>query len=227
MQIFELAPVTLHQELNPKLWSGNRLHKDVTRALMRIAGEFYQFLNVEAELEDVLITGSQVNYNYGPNSDLDLHLVIDFRSVNCEGGARELFDTKRSLWHQEHEITIHGIDVECYVEDIEDTTVSASYSLLRGEWLEEPQPVTQVANTSRVKKIADHWQARIERAIATGSLAKCRQVRRQLKQFRQRSLDQEGEFGAGNLAFKTLRNGEIIARLMAAIRHYDDQRLSI
>ena len=90
MQMFEFQqPIEIHGQLNPKLWRGTRLRKDVYRALMRIAGEFYKSLNVQANVQDILITGSQVNYNYGPNSDLDLHLVIDFADVDCEGGARE------------------------------------------------------------------------------------------------------------------------------------------
>lgn len=227
MQIFEFQPVSIHRELNPKLWENERLRKDVNRALMRIAGEFYKFLNVDAELEDILITGSQVNYNYGPKSDLDLHLVIDFTSVDCEGGARELFDTKRALWHQEHDITIHSIDVECYVEDIDDTTVSATYSLLRSKWLEKPEPVSIDYDINLVRKIVQKWEDRIDRAIESGSLAKCRNTRAQLKAYRVKSLAQDGEFGPGNMAFKTLRNTEYISRLMSAIRALDDRRLSI
>jgi hypothetical protein len=228
MKIFEFqSPVSIHRELNPTLWDNETLRKDVNRALMRIAGEFYKFLNVDAELEDILITGSQVNYNYGPKSDLDLHLVIDFRSVDCEGGARELFDTKRALWHQEHDITIHGIDVECYVEDINDTTVSATYSLMRGKWLEKPEPVSVDYDINTVRKIVQKWEEKINKAIDSGSLAKCRNTRAQLKLFRVKSLAQDGEYGPGNMAFKTLRNTEYISKLMAAIRALNDQRLSI
>jgi|APCry1669189665_1035243.scaffolds.fasta_scaffold02117_8 hypothetical protein len=228
MNIFEFQqPVAVHSRLNPKLWKGNRLHKDVYKALMRIAGEFYKSLNVPAKLVDILITGSQVNYNYSPDSDLDLHLVIDFKDVDCDGGARELFNTKRAIWHQDHEITIHGIDVECYVEDVSDKTVSASYSLLHNRWKEEPPEPEQDFDEDLIKSMADHWQSKIDQAIETGSLSKCRKTRMDLKKFRVKSLAKGGEYDEGNLAFKALRNSGYIDKLMSAIRHYDDKRLSI
>jgi hypothetical protein len=228
MNIFEFQPpVAVHNRLNPSLWIKNRLRKDVYTALMRIAGEFYKSLNINARPVDILITGSQVNYNYGPDSDLDLHLVIDFKQVDCDGGARELFDTKRSIWHQDHEITIHDIDVECYVEDINDKTVSASYSLLHNRWLKEPPAPETDFDEDLIKTFTKHWEDKIEQAIETGSLSKCRKARMDLKKFRVRSLAKGGEYDEGNLAFKALRNSGYIEKLMSAIRHYDDKRLSI
>ena len=228
MQMFEFQqPIEIHGQLNPKLWRGTRLRKDVYRALMRIAGEFYKSLNVEANVQDILITGSQVNYNYGPNSDLDLHLVIDFADVDCEGGARELFDAKRQLWHQNHDITIHDIDVECYVEDVNDSTVSSTYSLLHDRWIDQPDPPETSFNEEEIEALTRHWEAKIEAAVDSGSWAKCRKVRAQLKNFRVRSLAKGGEYSSGNLAFKALRNNGDIEKLMIAIRHYNDRKLSI
>jgi hypothetical protein len=228
MNIFEFqSPIEIHNRLNPKLWINKRLRKDVYRALMRIAGEFYQSLGVQAEVRDILITGSQVNYNYGPNSDLDLHLVIDFSQVNCEGGVRELFDTKRHVWHQEHDITIHGIDVECYVENVGDKTVSSTYSLLHDRWVDQPTPPQLEVDEDEVEALTKHWGAKIDAAIESGSLAQCRKVRERLRQFRKLSLAKSGEYGAGNLAFKALRNSDYIDKLMSATRHYKDRKLSI
>lgn len=228
MNIFEFQPpIQVHSKLNPKLWMKTRLRKDVYKALMRIAGEFYKSLGVTANVRDILITGSQVNYNYGPNSDLDLHLVIDFREVNCEGGARELFDTKRAIWHQNHDITIHGIDVECYVEDVGDKTVSSTYSLLHDRWIDQPDPPQLEIDEDEVATLTQHWEARIDAAVESGSMAQCRKTRERLRQFRQASLDKGGEYASGNLAFKALRNSGHIDKLMAAMRHYKDRKLSI
>lgn len=228
MQIFEFQPpIEVHSKLNPKLWRGTRLRKDVYRALMRIAGEFYKSLNVQADVKDILITGSQVNYNYGPNSDLDLHLVIDFADVDCEGGARELFDAKRQLWHQNHDITIHDIDVECYVEDVSDQTVSSTYSLLHDRWIDQPDAPDTDFDEEEIEVLTQHWEAKIASAVESGSFSKCQKTRSQLKSFRQRSLDRGGEYSSGNLAFKALRNNGDIEKLMTAMRYYRDQKLSI
>ena len=118
MNIFEfVAPIETHQELNPKIWLGEHLRPDVHETLLKISTEFFDFLNMPVEVEDIIISGSQANYNYSPYSDLDLHFVVDYGQVKCEMEADELFDTKRKLWKEQHNIKIHGIPVELYVED--------------------------------------------------------------------------------------------------------------
>jgi hypothetical protein len=79
-----VPPIDLHQELNPKLWNGERLHPDVQLALLRIAREFYGFLEVDAPVLDIVISGSQANYNYTEKSDIDLHLIVDMSSIQCD-----------------------------------------------------------------------------------------------------------------------------------------------
>lgn len=65
MSMFEFTdPIEVHDTLNPNLWDGDHLRKDVHVALLRIAKEFYDFLNVDVRVDDVIVSGSQANYNY-------------------------------------------------------------------------------------------------------------------------------------------------------------------
>ena len=97
------SPVSPHLELNPHLWEGNVLRNEVRLSLMKIALEFYHFLNVDTKIVDVVITGSQANYNYSETSDLDLHLIVSYDQIQCQYPVDELFDTKRKLWKEHHD----------------------------------------------------------------------------------------------------------------------------
>jgi hypothetical protein len=68
-------------------------------------------------VEDITITGGQVSYYYTDKSDLDLHLIVDMNNTTCDREAAELFDTKRLLYAEEHNIEVYGIPVGLYVED--------------------------------------------------------------------------------------------------------------
>ena len=228
MYIFEFnSPIEIHNELNPVLWEDGKIRREIQVKLLQIAKEFYDFLEVSARLDDVLITGSQANYNYTTQSDIDLHLIMDFTQVDCEGEVRELFDTKRKLWKKDHDINIKGIPVECYVEDLNDPAVTASYSLLKETWIKQPKKITGGYDKDKVFDLATMWSKVIDQAIQSNKLDTMQTVKNSLAVFRKRSLARDGEFGSGNLAFKALRNSDYISRLMTAINDKKDRQLSL
>lgn len=228
MYIFEFnSPIEIHNELNPVLWDDGKIRREIHVKLLQIAKEFYDFLEVSARLDDVLITGSQANYNYTEQSDIDLHLIVDFSQVDCQGEVRELFDTKRRLWKKNHDIEIKGIPVECYVEDLNDPAVTASYSLVRDTWIKQPKKITGKYDQERVFELATMWSKVIDQAIQSGKLSTMQTVKNSLAVFRKKSLARDGELGSGNLAFKALRNSDYINRLMTAINDEKDRQLSL
>lgn len=229
MSKIDTVPVIeLHAELNPKIWTPDGdIQPEVQVALLRIAREFYEFLAFPAPLKDVQITGSQANYTYSQYSDIDLHLIVPFDSVECDQPVEDLFDTKRKLWKERHNITIHGIPVEVYVEDRAKPAVSSNYSLLDNKWLTKPKKMQAHWDEDAVSRETLIWLEHIKDAMATGDLDKLEQVKGHLSQYRQKGLDQDGELGAQNLAFKNLRNLGAISLLMQAIVKLKDQSLSI
>jgi len=228
MYIFEYnPPIEIHNELNPVLWDDGQIRREIHVKLLQIAKEFYEFLGVSTPIEDVLITGSQANYNYTDQSDVDLHLVVDFNNVNCEGEVRELFDSKRKLWKLQHDIDIKNIPVECYVEDVNHPAVTASYSLVKDTWIKKPKEINVNYDKAAVEKIATTWDSIISHAVKSQDLAQCIRVRELLAKFRRASLDKTGEFGEGNLAFKMLRNSGNIKDLIDTIHNLKDRKLSL
>lgn len=228
MYIFEFnPPIEIHNELNPVLWDGEEIRREIQVKLLKIAKEFYDFLGVSAQIDDVLITGSQANYNYTSQSDIDLHLIVDFNNIQCDQEVRELFDAKRRLWKANHDITIKGIEVECYVEDTNEPAVTSSFSLIHQKWIKTPSKDIKDYDQARVEELATMWSKVIDQAVASADLDVIKAVKNSLAIFRRRSLAKEGEFGPGNLAFKALRNSEYISRLMTAYNDARDQELSL
>ena len=217
----------LQDQLNPKIWEHDTLRPDVRVALMKIALEFYKFLKVDARIVDVIISGSQANYNYTEHSDLDLHIIVDYSQVQCEYPVDELFDTKRLLWKEQHDISIHGIPVEMYVEDTANPAVSSVYSVIKDTWIKTPTREVKPVDNAKVEAATKKWARLIMITLHHNNLGVARKVKDMLKMYRQTGLSREGEFSVANLAYKTLRNEGYVHKLMDAIRHLQDASLSI
>jgi hypothetical protein len=220
-------PIDIHDSLNPDIWDGDNLRTDVRVALLKIAKEYYKFLDINVPVMDVIITGSQANYNYTKYSDLDLHLIVPYDKVRCDMAIDELFRTKRDLWRATREISIRGVDVELYAEDVDEPVTGSTYSVVRGEWLRKPVPIKANYNKNEVKRLVSIWENIIDKAIATDDLGTCESVKSLLKTFRQAGLDKSGEMNPANLTFKSLRNDGYVGKLIDAIRRLKDEQLSI
>jgi hypothetical protein len=230
MRLFDFAPpIELHKDLNPKLWAKDgHLLPEVNDALLKIAKVFYRFLETDATLIDITVTGSQSNYNYTDLSDLDLHLVIPYMDVSCANlSVDEYFDTKRQLWKARHNITIRGIPVELYAEDLDKPATSAVYSLVAKKWIKPPPAPTFDYDVDAVIAETEKWSGIIDSAVKSKSLDMMNHVKDMLARYRKEGLAKEGEFGIANLTFKALRNSNKIKLLMGTIHHLGDDDLSL
>ena len=222
-----IAGVETHEQLNPRVWANeDQIQPEVRLALLRIAREFYDFLEVPVPIIDVIVTGSQANYLYTLHSDLDLHVIVPYDQVECPGEVRELFDTKRKLWKQEHTIKIHGIPVEAYAEDAAHPVKGSSYSLVKDSWVNKPQKLMDEL-PGGIEQGTAAWTTVITQAIRSRDLALLIKAKHLLADYRRLGLAKDGELGLANVVFKTLRNSGVIATLHQAILHLEDQQLSV
>jgi len=214
-----------HTTLNQKLWNDYALRPEVRKGLLKIAKEFYKFLQVPVDVVDVIITGSQCSYTYTQYSDLDLHIIVDYKTVACDQPVEELFDTKRNLWKLRHNIEIHSIPVEAYVEDTAKPVNGSTYSILHNHWIKKPEH--RDFSDHGVERVAKAWQTLILQAIKDQDIDELQRLKELLKQYRQAGLDRNGELGRANLVYKTLRNSGLIASLMQHTLSAQDQDLSV
>ena len=222
--------VKFNSRLNPQLWTTDEhLRPEVRAQLLLIAEDFAQTLGLsDLQLKDITVSGSNAAYTYTPNSDLDLHLVVDLPEADASEVYRELFDAKKYQYNDTHAITIGGVPVELYVENANQKPVSQGiYSVLNNEWIDVPKRRRPAINDMSVKSKFEDLGHRIEAAIATKDFEKIDSMAKKIKQIRQAGLDQHGEFGPENLAFKVLRTQGLIKQLYDARNEARSEQLSL
>lgn len=226
MQIRELSidPNPHHHELNPVLWDDNHLRTEVRFKLIKIAKHFAEYLNVpRLHLKDVTLSGSSAGYNYSSYSDIDLHLV-----VSKTDGNDELFTAKKNLYNSEHNLAINDIPVELYVQPADQKHHSAGiYSVLDDQWLVEPVHEEPTINPNDIKAKARSYAGKINSAIRSNDLEKCRKAMDDLKRLRKAGLESNGEQSVENLAFKLLRARGQIDKLRKYITKLESAELSL
>ena len=219
--------VKFNDHLNPRLWTADEhLRPEVREQLLRIAEDFRESLGIsDLDLRDITISGSNAAYTYTPNSDIDLHLVVD---VPDDKVYRELFNAKKFQYNEQHDITIGGADVELYVQDDKEPHISQGvYSVLNNKWLSVPRRVKSVVDDTSTRNKFETVGHQIERAIRSGNIKRMSRLIDKIKKMRQTGLEAHGEFGPENLVFKMLRTQGKIKQLYDARTAAKDRELSL
>jgi hypothetical protein len=219
--------VKFNDQLNPVIWgSDERLLPQVREGLLAIAEDFKEFLGLDdLKVQDITISGSNAAYTYTPHSDVDLHLVVD---IPNDPVYRELFDAKKYQYNDQHNFKVGGYDVELYVQDADQPHYSQGiYSVLNNDWVSVPRRRKPKVNDISVKSKYEDLGQRIEAAIASGSLEQMDAMAGKIKNLRSAGLEQTGEFGPENLAFKILRNNGTLDQLRQARLAAKDSLMSL
>jgi hypothetical protein len=219
--------VKFHRRLNPRIWGRDEhLLPEVRDKLLAIAADFQEFLGVDdLTVRDITISGSNAAYSYTKNSDIDLHLVVE---MPADPVYQELFNAKKYQYNDEHNIKIGGADVELYVQPADQTHHSLGiYSVKNSDWISIPQRKRAQIDDACVRDKVSDLDARIHSAIQSKDLGRISTLWDKIKVMRQSGLEQQGEFGCENIAFKLLRNSGCIGALKDARTALQDLELSL
>jgi predicted nucleotidyltransferase len=221
--------IAFHDQLNPKLFHGQQLRPDVDEQLKIIAQDFLSELGIkDLDVKDITISGSNAAFSYTPNSDLDLHILVDLTQYSDDAVYQELFHAKKNLYNESHDITINGIPVELYVQDASEPVVSlGEYSILKNKWIRVPSKRRSNLDQTATKQKYEKLTKVAEYALHSKDLSKVKNVLDTIKRYRQAGLDVGGEFGPENLAYKMLRSQGVITKLYDLRDKLHSQRLSI
>jgi GNAT superfamily N-acetyltransferase len=230
LESFNLSDaVSFHKELNPRLWEDEKLDSEVRDQLLLIAEDFVEYLGINnLNVQDVTISGSNAAYSYTPHSDIDLHILVDFNDLPNNEVYQELFTAKKTLYNDAHDITVHGIPVELYVQDTNNPVQSlGEYSIVHDKWIRIPKRrkanFDQTATKLKYEKLGDL----IELALKTKNIKKVNDTIALVRRYRKSGLDKTGEFGPENLAFKAVRKQGLIKQLYDLKSQLHGERLSI
>ena len=227
---FKMADaIAFHDQLNPKLFHGQHLRPDVDEQLKVIAQDFLSELGVkDLDVKDITISGSNAAFSYTPNSDLDLHILVDLTQYSDDAVYQELFHAKKNLYNESHDITINGIPVELYMQDASEPVISlGEYSILKNKWIRVPSKRRSNLDQTATKQKYEKLTKVAEYALQSKDLSKVKNVLDTIKRYRQAGLDVGGEFGPENLAYKVLRSQGVITKLYDLRDKLHSQRLSI
>lgn len=230
-----LKSFEIQNELNPKFWINNKLNSRIRLKLLDLADEFIDTLAVDwVKPEDIVLTGSIANYNWSKYSDVDVHILIDYKKVwKKTEFVQDYFDSKKELWSQEHgELKIYGFPVEMYVEDTNaDNPSSGVYSLNENKWIKEPNDFQDAElNENYIKRISakimtaiDNIEDKIKEEKDNHKLEtsseKLKKLFDKLHKQRQESLGKHGEMSTYNIIWKVLRRSGYLDKIWDIINN--------
>lgn len=221
--------IHFHDELNHAIFAGDKMKEDVRLQLLNIAEDFIDHLGIQGlDISDITVSGSSAAFSYTKHSDIDLHILVDFNQFKDDDVYRELFDAKKTVYNDTHDITIGGFPVELYVQDTNQPVISlGEYSVVDDKWIKLPRKRKANFDQYATKLKYDKLYRLSEFAYKSNSSKKIETVLKTIKRYRKAGLDFRGEFGPENLAYKALRSKGIIAKLYEKLQDLHNQRLSL
>ena len=205
----------LHNNLNPAIWTKDEtLLPEVEDRLLKIVHKFQSECYLPLDIVDVHLVGSNASFNYNRYSDLDVHIVVNFELVDCDKEILIVaYNLQKAKFNQDYDISIHGVNVEMYIEDINSMTASNGiYSLYNKKWI----------NTT-ANKLAD----KIRGVLANGDFVEITKMINMLYMMRKNGLATDGEFSVGNLLFKEIRNLGLLDNLKHKLKEVQSQQLTL
>lgn len=234
----ELPSIEINDSLNMNVWqTEERVKPEITGRLIRIALDFLDSIGIEhGMVKDITLTGSLANYNWTEFSDIDLHIIAEFREVDDNIKlVKDFFNAKKADWNKTHQIMIKNHEVEIYVQDIREPHISTGvYSLLEDEWLTKPSRQVPKIDYESVKIKAQSIMDQIDRVDNLyssdnfeASLNVADIIRDKIKRLRRSGLAEKGIYSTENIVFKTLRNNGYIKKIMDLRTNSYDKLMSM
>lgn len=220
----------VNSELNPNLFDNNsgEMYNDVRVRLCEIADMFVENIQedeVPIKVYDYWLVGSNAAYNYSPESDIDVHIIVDMKETKVNPYLlRLLYDYIKSSFNDKYDIMVKGHEVELYLEDIETSAVTNGiYSLKQAKWIKQPEKQEEreynIEDSELYSIVYDKYiNLRDEDA---------EEFLDNLYVMRKESLVADGEFGEGNLVFKQFRNNGYIDDIKEKKYKFKSQELTL
>lgn len=214
-----LKSFNFKKQLNPKIWEDNKLKKNVRKRLIKIAKEFVKSTDIEFIPVDIVIVGSIASFNWSKYSDIDLHIITDFKSINDNTElVKNYLYSKKCEWNNDHrDLKIYGYDVELYAQDInEENESNGIYSVKYNHWIKIPSAKHKQLDKNAIKEIAaiyinkiEYYNRKFDELSSDKAFlllqSKVNYLYDLIIQGRKKSLPVEGEQATGNIIFKVLR----------------------
>jgi len=218
----------IKDSLNPEIFNDNsKMKKEVRKSLLEMAENFYDFLQFDwlaEKYSDVWLVGSMASYNWSEKySDIDVHLIMDLSLISnhIDLLKSDLWASK-TLYNDEHDLTVKNYNVELYMQDINEKIESNGiFSILKQTWIKKPVKLEHInTNQKRVSYYVGMIEKRMEEAIKQFRLGNYDEARslnsdilEDVMNLRKEGLAEGGEFSDKNIAYKSLRRDGTMDKL--------------
>lgn len=218
----DLSTFKPQETLTHSLWDDGKLDSRIRLKLLDIADDFIKFLDLgDLKPLDIRLTGSICNYNWSEQSDIDMHIILDFSEIDSKKNlVRGFMDAKKNEWNDMHgDLNIYGFSVELYVEDPSESAISSGvYSLQKNEWVKEPsKDEIELNDTKTIKALSAAIMTMIDdyeqmfyteqedshKVEVLGN--DLEELRIFIRNMRKEQLAEKGEMAVGNIVYKVLR----------------------
>ena len=226
--MFITEKIEIHDTLNPLLWEGMTLKSDVEAKLLEIVKQFVDCCEIPLHIVDVHLVGSQVSYNYTNKSDLDVHLINNFELLDCSPEILQAaYNAVKAKFNSDYSITLKGIEVELYVEDVNSSVNSNGiYSLYKQKWIKIPQKLDNISNPDVSKEVTS-WKNIIQDVLNSSDADSIEKTIDDIYLLRKDGLATSGEYGSQNQTFKEIRNLGLLDDLKKAYKVSRSKELSL
>lgn len=229
----------LNQDLNDKIWDGDKLKPEIRLKLLKIAKMFLDSLDLpNLKYKDIVMTGSLANKNYTDESDVDVHIIVDYNDINQDGELLlDYFKMKKNEWGDKYKITLYGYPVELFVQDDgQERDWTSIYSLINDDWVQSPElepkkeidkdyiknealsMITQIEQWEEMSKDGKNDETILEEIEGFMS---------RLRDMRSKGLERGGEMDNDNLIFKLLRTGGFLDKIAEIKEKIINKELSV
>jgi hypothetical protein len=198
--------------------------------LLRLAYDFYGKTRLPAPVVDVYLMGSIANYNWTADSDIDVHIIVDYSKLQMPPEtAVKTVKTAGAQWNSEHEVTIKGFKVEMNIQNSAEQKpyVTGVYSLIKDQWVRKPFQMPLNIDRNVLKFQYSTMKQYLQNALGSGNREQMKVAKKYLDAYRQYGLDTYGELSYENIIFKILRSRGLIKQLKDSITAVYDKTMSM
>lgn len=212
----ELIFETNQETLNPKIWNGRSMRKKFDAGVEEFVSKYLPEIGLkESDVFDIRIVGGNASYDWSPQSDADIQIILKPSVKMSDSEFRSQFKLV-SLMNGKYEPEIDGIDTNMFLmkHDMIDKSPrhQSIYSIGKNKWIKEPGKIEEVNEALVNEKVNDFIQ-QIEYNCTHDEVGCHERLLKRLKNYRDRGLKTEdGEKSFANRVYRKLsRTGKIEA----------------